>query len=57
MFLIMNGMACSYFIINIIGYYNLSLMYLFLNVLLLPSFARVFLINLAYVFFSRGSIQ
>jgi hypothetical protein len=53
----MNASACSYFIISIIGFYNLTLMYVFLNIILLPSFARIFLINLIYIFFSRGSIQ
>jgi hypothetical protein len=53
----MNASSCSYFIINIIGFYNLTLMYIFLNIKLLPRFARLFLVNLAYVFFARGSIS
>ena len=54
-FFYINALSCSYFVINLIGFYNLSLMYLYLNVSTLPTFARIFLFNLAYIFFRRGS--
>jgi hypothetical protein len=56
-FIIMNISICNYFIIGILKFYNLTLLYIFLKVKLLPSFVRMFLINLAYIFFTRGSIQ
>lgn len=54
-FFFINAISCSYFVLNLIGFYNLSLMYLYLNISTLPTFARIFLFNLAYIFFKRGS--
>ena len=53
----MNISVCNYFIINILKFYNLTLLYIFLKINLLPSFVRMFFVNLAYIFFTRGSIQ
>ena len=55
-FIFMNTFGCSYFIISVIGFYNITLLYYFLHVPSLPSFARMFIYSVAYIFFQRGSI-
>ena len=55
-FLVINSVSCSYFLISLLGFYNLSLMYIFLKLKTLPNFTRIFLNTLAYVFFSKGSV-
>jgi hypothetical protein len=53
----MNAISCSYFFINLLGFYNLTLLYYFLFLKSMPNFSRVFLYNLAFIFARGGSIQ
>ena len=56
-YLVMNTFSCSYFVMSMIGFYNLTMFYYFLFLNTLPDFARIFIFNLAYVFIKGGSIQ
>lgn len=56
-FIMMNAIGCSYFLISLIGFCNLTLLYYFLHINTLPNFARMFIFSLLYIFVSRGSIQ
>lgn len=55
-FTIMNAIGCSYFLISIIGFCNLTLLYYFMHVRFVPSFARMFIFSLLYIFVNRGSM-
>ena len=56
-FLFMNLSSISYFVLGVIGFFNLSLLYLFLFIRTLPSFAQIFLMNITVIFFQRGSLS
>ncbi len=51
-----NTFAFSYFIVNLISFYNITLLYYFLHLKTLPGFVRSFFLSLAYIFFKRGSV-
>lgn len=55
-FLLINSVGCSYFVINLIGFCNITLLYYFLHLRMLPNFVRMFVFSLAYIFYQRGSI-
>lgn len=55
-FLLINSVGCSYFVISLIGFCNITLLYYFLHLRMLPSFVRMFIFSLAYIFYQRGSI-
>lgn len=55
-FTIMNAVGCSYFLISVIGFCNLTLLYYFMHVKSVPSFARMFIFSLLYIFVNRGSM-
>ena len=46
----------SYFILSFINFWNLSLLYIFLQIALVPSFAHDILENLAFILFFRNNL-
>ncbi len=55
-FYLLNSFAFSYFVVSLISFYNVTLLYYFLNISTLPGFVRMFVLSLAYIFYSRGSV-
>lgn len=41
---------------SMISFYNITILYYFLFIRTLPSFARMFIFSMAYIFFNRGSV-
>ena len=56
-YLILNSSGCSYFVLSLIGFWNLSLMYSFLLLKSLPVFALSFITQLLTILYSRVSIK
>lgn len=53
---LLNTFAFSYFVVSLISFYNITLLYYFLHISTLPGFVRMFVLSLAYIFYSRGSV-
>lgn len=47
---------CSYFVINMINFYSLTLMYNFLGLASQPIFSRIALEKLSQIFYKRNSL-
>lgn len=55
-YLSLNAASCSFLILNLIGFWNLSLLYIFNQVRSLPSFAYNMLEQMANLFFTRNTV-
>lgn len=56
-YVILNSSGCSYFVLSLISFWNLSLMYSFLMVSSLPGFTLSFITQLLTILYSRVSIK
>lgn len=56
-YIILNSLSCSYLIISLIGFWNVSLMYTFLMIENLPMFTRSFMTKIRDIFFLRGTVK
>ena len=53
---VMNAMSCSYLILNLIGFWNLALMYNFLQIRTQPSFSYNTLEGAAVILYERNTL-
>ena len=53
---IMNAMSCSYLLFNLIGFWNLALMYNFLQIRTQPSFSYNTLESAAFILYARNTL-
>ena len=56
-YLVLKSCVASYFLINIINFWNLSLMYNVLNISTVPAFSKHFLEKLTFLFFNLNSLS
>ena len=55
-YIVMSSFSLTSFILGLVGFYNLSLMYVFLHIQTVPSFTSAFMYNLAKVFYARNAV-
>lgn len=55
-YLVLKSCVASYFLVNIINFWNLSLMYNVLNVSTIPAFTKNFLQKLTFLFYNLNSL-
>ena len=55
-YFVLKGCVASYFLINIINFWNLSLMYNVLKISTVPAFTKNFLQKLTYLFYNLNSL-
>ena len=53
---VMSNIFCSYLIINLLSFWNLSLLYNFLNITTVPLFSRSMLESLAFIFYKMNGL-
>ena len=56
-YLVLKSCVASYFLINIINFWNLILMYNVLKISTIPSFSKYFLEKLTFLFFNLNSLS
>ena len=54
--LILKSMFCSYFIVSLISFWNISLLFNFLTISSVPTFTKDFLEMLAVIFFKQNTL-
>lgn len=55
-YFLLESCVASYFLINLINFWNLSLMYNVLNISTIPAFTKNFLQKLTYLFYNLNSL-